>query len=79
MVKITEIEPTYCKISGSSIHNLTIECIKRIRSQSKHYYEKELLNDLNLKGCSLIDRHAGNGIFYKVILKSHSGLNGERR
>lgn len=56
-------------IVGDSINGLLDECLKRIRPQSKEYYRKEIESDLNIKGKSIIDRHAGMGTFYTIIFK----------
>ena len=56
-------------IVGDSINELIEECLKRIRPQSKEFYKKELRKDLESKNKSLIDRHAGMGVFYKVIME----------
>lgn len=55
-------------IESDDINELIDECIKRIRPQSKLYYELELRKDLEIKNKSLIDVHAGVGISYVVIL-----------
>lgn len=56
-------------IIGDSIDELIEECLKRIRPQSKDFYKSELRKDLEAKNTTLIDRHAGMGSYYKVILK----------
>lgn len=57
-------------IECSDIDLLIDECIKRIRPQSKKYYESELKKDLLRSKKSLIDAHAGMGISYVVLLKN---------
>jgi hypothetical protein len=56
-------------IVGDNLEELINDCIKRIRNQSKIYYEKELRIDLLKNKKSMIDVHAGVGISYIVILK----------
>jgi len=56
-------------IEGDNIDELILNCLSRIRITSKKYYESELKTDLETKGKSLIDVHAGVGVSYVVILK----------
>ena len=56
-------------IECSDINLLIDDCVKRIRPQSKLYYEKELKIDLEKNKTSMIDVHAGMGISYIVNLK----------
>jgi len=56
-------------IESDNIDELVKDCVSRIRPQSKKYYESELRIDLENKGKSLIDVHAGLGVSYVVILK----------
>ena len=56
-------------IECSDIELLIDDCIKRIRPQSKLYYEKELRIDLIKNKTSMIDVHAGMGVSYIVNLK----------
>lgn len=56
-------------ISSFNIEDLIDECVKRIRQRSQEYYRTELIKDLEKKGKSMIDVHAGVGISYIVILK----------
>jgi hypothetical protein len=55
-------------IECSDIDFLINDCVKRIRPQSKLYYEKELRIDLIKNKTSMIDVHAGMGISYIVNL-----------
>jgi len=55
-------------IESDNIEILIEDCVKRIRPQSKKYYESELKTDLLKYKKSLIDVHAGMGISYVVIL-----------
>ena len=59
------------KITGASVDKLIDECMKRIRPQSKDFYKRELTKDLNNNGISLIDRHAGMGLYYTVVLNKN--------
>ena len=55
-------------IESDNIDELILNCLSRIRIQSKNYYESELRSDLVKFKKSLIDVHAGIGISYVVIL-----------
>jgi len=72
MVKITHTPQNLSynryTIESDNIEELILNCVSRIRINSKDYYEKELRIDLENKGKSLIDVHAGVGISYVVIL-----------
>lgn len=57
------------EIVGDSIDELVNDGVNRVRAQSKGYYRKELKRDLWMNGISWIDRHAGMGSSYTVILK----------
>lgn len=57
-----------CVITGDYLPELIDYCLRGIRERSKEYYRKELEKDLLEKGESLIDRNAGMGTAYKVIL-----------
>ena len=57
-------------IVGDSLEELINDCLKRIRPQSKIYYEKELKIDLLKHKKSMIDVHAGVGISYIIILNN---------
>lgn len=65
----TEDDPNRYTVIGESIDEIVDKCIPRIRQKSKDFYQKELRKDLEEKGDSIIDRHAGNGNLYKVILR----------
>lgn len=55
-------------IEGDNIKELVELSLTKIRSISKKFYAESLKNDLNKEGNSIIDVHAGSGIFYNVIL-----------
>ena len=55
-------------IECSDIDLLIDDCVKRIRPQSKLYYEKELRIDLTKNKTSMIDVHAGMGVSYIINL-----------
>lgn len=55
-------------IECGDIDLLIEDCVKRIRPQSKLYYEKELRIDLIKNQKSMIDVHAGMGVCYIVKL-----------
>lgn len=65
----TQDDPNSYTVIGDSIDEIIDKCIPRIRQKSKAFYEEHLRNDLENKGKSLIDRHAGSGNFYKVKLQ----------
>lgn len=54
---------------GDSVDELIEECLKRIRNQSQAYYKKELRKDLEKRGFTYIDVHAGMGNSYKVYTR----------
>lgn len=62
-------------IFGDNVDELVTACVARIRENSKEFYRQELNNDLNIKGASIIDMHAGMGIAYSVILTGENGFN----
>lgn len=70
----TQDDPNSYTVIGDSIEEIIDNCIPRIRQKSKEFYKTHLRNDLHGKGKSLIDRHAGNGNFYKVILNKESTI-----
>jgi len=53
-----------------SIDEAITEMIPRIRKQSQDFYTKNIREQLELNGCTIIDRHAGNGSFYTITLKN---------
>lgn len=77
MVTLTHIPEEYSDnryvISGENIDELVSACLVRIRERSKAYYREELYKDLNEKGCSMIDLHAGMGSVYRVELTGENG------
>lgn len=38
--------------------------LPKIRSKSRRFYEREIINELNNRKSTIVDRHAGNGIYY---------------
>ena len=72
MIEVTHTptahDPNSYTIKGSSVIELLNECLKRIRPKSQAFYKKEIESDLYKNGTSIIDRHAGMGSFYTVIL-----------
>jgi hypothetical protein len=62
-------------ITGDDIDELIEYCLLLIRPQSRAYYSKTLMTCLTNNGFDIIDRHAGNGTGYDVILKRQ----GERK
>ena len=55
----------------SSIDEAITEMIPRIRKQSQEFYTKNIREQLELKGTTIIDRHAGNGSFYTIVFVRH--------
>ena len=56
------------KITGNTIQELVDFIIPRIRSSSQKFYKREVRIDLENKGMSIIDSHAGQGTCYKIEL-----------
>jgi nucleoside-triphosphatase THEP1 len=55
-------------VEVDSVDNAIKELIPRIRKQSQDFYTKNIREELERKGNTIIDQHAGNGSFYSVIL-----------
>ena len=55
-------------VEVDSIDTALKELIPRIRKQSQDFYSKNISEELQIKGSTIIDQHAGNGSFYSVIL-----------
>ena len=55
-------------IEVDSIDTAIKELIPRIRKQSQDFYIKNIREELERKGNTIIDQHAGNGSFYSIIL-----------
>ena len=55
-------------VEVDSIENAIKELIPRIRKKSQDFYSKRIREELERKGNTIIDRHAGNGSFYSIIL-----------
>ena len=72
MTELIYIRGNTYKITSTDSDELVSECVARIRIQSKDFYKRELQEELKRDGKSLIDAHAGMGIFYEVILKQES-------
>jgi hypothetical protein len=53
-------------IESSCIDEVIFEMIPRIRKQSQEFYKKNIREELEKKNDTIIDRHAGNGIFYTI-------------
>jgi hypothetical protein len=64
----TEHDNSNYLIVGDDIDELIEYLVSRIRAQSKDYYAKNLREDLTKTRCSIVDRHAGQGTFYNVVL-----------
>jgi len=72
MITLTHTPQSHCqnhyKIEGDNIDELVLYCLQRIRAISQPFYKRELQEDLEKKGVSIIDIHAGMGAFYNVEL-----------
>jgi hypothetical protein len=72
MVKITHTPQNLSynryTIECNDLDLLIDDCVKRIRPQSKQYYQKELRIDLLKNKTSMIDVHAGMGVSYIINL-----------
>jgi hypothetical protein len=55
-------------VEVDSIENAIKELIPRIRKHSQDFYAKNIREELERKGNTIIDQHAGNGSFYSIIL-----------
>lgn len=53
-------------IESSCINEVISKIIPRIRKQSQEFYKKNIREELENKNVTIIDRHAGNGIFYTI-------------
>ena len=62
-------------LTGSNIDDLVEDALKRVRSISKDFYREELRKDLEQKGESKIDCHAGMGQYIKVKLGDYTPQN----
>ena len=65
----TEHDPNSYTVIGDSIDEIIDKCLPHIRNMSTKFYKHELRKDLEEKGSSHIDRHAGNGKLYKIELR----------
>lgn len=61
--------PSEIEIRGTDIDKLLIRALSYIREESRRFYYDEILHDLRRKGESLVDRHAGQGRYIKIILE----------
>ena len=66
-------EPTkdfhsYYVVEADTIDEVISELIPRIRKQSQEFYKKNIREELEKKNNTIIDQHAGNGIFYDIKL-----------
>lgn len=55
-------------VEVSNIDEAISEMLPRIRKQSQDFYRKNIREELERKGNTIIDQHAGNGIFYSINL-----------
>lgn len=53
-------------VEASYIEEIISEMLPRIRKQSQDFYKKNIREELQKKNDTIIDRHAGNGIFYTI-------------
>ena len=53
-------------IEAYCVDEVITEMIPRIRQQSQNYYKKKMREELENKNNTIVDRHAGNGIFYTI-------------
>lgn len=68
MIRQTEIKNNHLLIEGDCINELVDYSLSRVRSISKEYYKKEIRKDLELRGYSWIDYHAGIKNYYEIKL-----------
>jgi hypothetical protein len=55
-------------VEVDNIEDAIKELIPRIRKQSQDFYIKNIRESLEKKGSTIIDQHAGNGMFYTIKL-----------
>ena len=55
-------------IKGDNIDEIIQFSLSLIRPQSKEFYKREIKSDLEKKGFSFIDIHAGMKISYDILL-----------
>ena len=53
-------------VEANTINEVISEMIPRIRKQSQEFYKKNIREELEKKNNTIIDQHAGNGIFYII-------------
>ena len=53
-------------VEATSIDEVITEMMPRIRKQSQEFYKKNIREELKKKNNTIIDQHAGNGIFYTI-------------
>ena len=53
-------------VEATSIDEVISEMIPRIRQQSQEFYKNNIREELKKKNDTIIDQHAGNGIFYTI-------------
>lgn len=53
-------------VEASCIDEVISEMMPRIRKQSQDFYKKNIREELQKKNDTIIDQHAGNGIFYTI-------------
>lgn len=46
--------------------------LPRIRRQSKEFYAKEIRRELEEDGETVVDKHAGNGVYLRATLRNRS-------
>ena len=59
---------TFCDVTGTNIDDICSEMLPRIRERSQRFYKNEMWKDLTMFGKTIVDYHAGNGIFYSIEL-----------
>lgn len=55
-------------VEATTIEEVISEMIPRIRKQSQDFYRKNIREELEKKNDTIIDQHAGNGIFYTIFI-----------
>ena len=55
-------------VEVDSIDTAIKELVPRIRKQSQEFYTNNIREQLEEKGSTIIDQHAGNGSFYSILL-----------
>lgn len=65
----SSIGKNHFTLTGDILGELLLEMMPRIRPESRAFYRQCIKEDLEKKGKSRIDAHAGMGYFYTIVLE----------